>query len=998
MVNTLQGIKVTLLYEFFLQKSFILIKKHYLPKNGHYKYCIRLIRFGIQKMLRANTRLYCAVGLIGTLLFNHTSLLGEHFQDSLNTSKIIKNIREGNHKVAADFLYEYLNRQTDKTNPELGPHWLNLAIFLAWDGKAEESHIAYTNYNSAASSKGNQLLKSNQLLYQSLLLSSLGSNNQAADSLIASISLRQSENEFDQLILADSYGELARLFKRTGDLFESARNFERSISLNRKLIRTEVLAEDLTDLSSVLSIINSEDRRADSVLIEALSIYTRTNNLPAKAQVLNELGVLYNRRGNLNKSLSYFKESLSVKSKITNLKKEESIIVINNIGAVYQYLGQVDSARHFFSKAVDYAILSGRNPAPYYANLGANYGGKEQYNEAIMYFQKALNSLDSSCLLHDLSTNPSVSNATPTLVEFTAYKAHSFHRRYHINNDVSDLVDGLNSFMVALEMIDTLRFMYSFESKPYLSSEAKIHFFNALDISLDLYQITKKEEYLKQAFQLSERNKSATLNEFLRTNRAREYLGNVSPWIRQEDSIKQLINKIESDIINLPIGARSFTDSAKVMQNRISNLNDELRNIGIKAKRENPDYFKMVYTNHGYPPEEIQKLMLDAEALIDYTVVHDDRLGLDYMIAMVLTKDTLYTYRDTLPIQFRKDIMAFRSTITSYVDSKVFQEFSRLSYLMYDYFFAPIENFTGVKKLIILPDEDLGFLPFEIFVSDTVRPKGSDFRKLSYLNRKYQISYISSHEQLVQFRTSPIKATKTGIYAFAPFINQGVKMDTLHLLSLKNSGNETDAISKLFKTKVYKNKKAGEQTLRHVFQQESVIILSTHGIMNVARPMESRLLLNPHQADGSLYLFEMLTLKIKSPLVILNACNTGMGRLQVGEGILSLARGLQFAGVPTVITTLWTIDDQSSAAIMKLFFQNLSSGMEQGEALMQARNSYIDESTKATGAPYFWAGQVLIGDPGAISIQKPTKPILFVFLFLVVTGAILLMFIYKIRR
>jgi CHAT domain-containing protein len=949
-------------------------------------------------MLKANNWLVWIVVVIIGLYYNPTPLLSRHYPDGLDTSKLIKHIRTANHKAAVDYLTDYLNRQQAGDNPEFGSVWLNLAIFLAWDGRVQESEIAFTKYDNVGSLKTNPLLKSNQLLYHSLVLAIRGSNNQAADSLMASISLRQSVGELDQLILADSYGELARLFKKTGDLFESSRNFERSISLNRKLIRTEVLAEDLTDLSSVLSMINSEDKRADSVLIEALSVYTKTNNLPAKAQVLNELGVLYNRRGNLGESLKYFKESLAVKSKITTFEKEESIIVINNIGAVYQYLGQVDSARHYFSKAVDYAILSERNPAPYFANLGTNYGGQEQYNEAILYFQKALNSLDSNCLIEDFSTNPLVNNATPQLVEFTAYKAHSFHRRYHIDHNLSDLIDGLSSFMVALEMIDTLRFMYSFESKPYLSSEAKIHFFNALDISLDLYHNTGRKEYLAQAFQLSERNKSAILNEFLRTNQAREYLGNVSPWIRQEDSIKQLINKIESDIINLPVWKKSLADSITAMRGRVSNLTDELRNISIKAKRENPDYFRMVYTNHGYPPDEIQKLILPGEALIDYTVVHDERLALDYMIAMVLTKDTLYTYRDTLPTQFREDIIAFRSTITSYVDSKVFQEFSRLSHMMYNYFFAPIEKFAGIKRLIILPDEDLGFLPFEVFVSDTAKPRGSDFRKLSYLNRKYQISYISSHEQLVQFRTNPAKTSRTGIYAFAPFINQGVIMDTLNLLSLKNSGSETDAISKLFKTRVYKNEKAGEQTLRRTFEKESVIILSTHGIMNIARPMESRLLLNPHQPDGSLYLFEMISLKIKSPLVILNACNTGMGRLQVGEGILSLARGLQFAGVPTVITTLWTIDDQSSAAIMKSFFQNLASGMDQGEALMQARNSYLDESTKASGAPYFWAGQVLIGDPGAISIQKPTNRVLMISLLLALSGAILLMFIYKIRR
>lgn len=944
--------------------------------------------------------LFCALINIVLVHGQFSSLNNERTTGVLDTVMLKQLLFNGHRQEAASHLSQYLYSQSMQNRKELAPAWLDLAILLAWTEKVPESLAAYSHYKAASTElPDNPLLKANRLLYQSLCLSYTESINlsytesinQSADSLIASIAIRPGNDSLNQMILADSYGQLARLNKKTGDLFESSRNFERAINLNRKLKRTEILANDLSNLSYVLSTISSSDSKADSVLKESLEIYDRMDNFQAKAQVLNELGVLSNLRSNFTESLGYFKQSLAEKSKITGLNKQEFIVVINNIGICYQYLGKTDSARFYFSKAVDYAIQSGRNPAPYYANLGAYYGAKDQYNQAIEYFQKALNSLDASCSLTDYSTNPPISKTTPDLADFTAFKAHSYHRRYNIFHNPDDLKDGLNTFMVALEMMDTLRFMYSFESKPHLSSEAKIHYFNALDMAIDLYDATGDKKYLDQGFQLSERNKSATLNEFLRTNQALDYMGTLAPWIVHEDSIKQRISKIKSGIIS-KAGISNYREDSL-----LSALTDELKNIGIQAKRENPEYFKLVYSNQGYRPETIQKLIKPDEAMIDYTVVHDNRLSLDYMIVMVLTRDTLYTFRDTLPGQFRKDINAFRSTITSYVDAKVFQEFSRLSNLMYRYFFEPVEKFRGIKKLILLPDEELGFLPFEVFVSDTIKPKGSDFRKLSYLNRKYEISYISSHEQFYQFRINPAKGVSNTVYAFAPFISSGIRLDTLNLLSLENSGEEIKSIAKYFRTRVFKNKKAGEPTLRRALQKKSVIILSTHGIMNIRHPMESRLLLNPGQADGSLYLFEMLSIKIRSALVILDACNTGMGKLQVGEGIMSMARGFQFAGVPTVITTLWTIDDQSSATVMKYFFKNLHNGMEQGEALMRARNSYIDQSAKANGAPYFWAGQVLIGDPGSIAI-KPRTSTLVLISVLIVTILSLFVIIYKRRR
>jgi CHAT domain-containing protein len=853
---------------------------------------------------------------------------------------------------------------------EYSAAWLNLAIFLAWSDQLPASMEAYSQYTrGSAGQPVSPQIRSNRLLYQSLSLFSMELNKQAADSLISSIAARPSTGIINKILLADSYGLLARLYKKTGDLFESSRNFERSVNLNRQLDRTLVMAGELADMSSVLSTIDRSDRKADSVLLEALAIYTKIDSLPAVAQVLNELGVLFNRRGNIRESLRNFMESLDVKSRIPGLSKQEFVVVINNIGHCYQNLGNSDSARRYFSKAADYAKLSGRNPAPYYANLGANYGSNEDYGMALEYFQKALNSLDPDCSETDLSSNPRISRVTPQLADFTAFKAHTYHRRHHQLHNPDDLVAGLQTFMIALEMIDTLRFMYSFESKPYLSSEAKIHFFNALDMALDLYELTGNQDYLQLAFQLSERNKSATLNEFLRTNKARAYMGNLAPWIRKEDSIKQIINNLSSNLITLSQSTVPDAESTTAFKLEISDLTDELRAIGISARRENPDYFKMVYQSSSYRPGEIMQMILPGEALIDYTVVRDNRLSLDYMTILVLTSDTLYTYRDTLPNQFRDEINDFRNSITSYVDSKVFQDFSRLSHLMYLYFFKPIEKFRDIDKLIVLPDEELGFLPFEVFVADTIKPKASDFRKLNYLNRHYQISYISSHEQLVQFRTGPEKSENSTIYAFAPFSTHGVKTDTIRLAPLENSGTEVRDISKFFRTRIFKDKRAGEQTLRHAFQQESIINLSTHGIMNTGNPMQSRLLLNPSEPDGSLYLFEMMSLKIKSPMVILNACNTGTGKLQVGEGIMSMARGFQYAGVSSVITTLWPVDDQSSAIIMKHFFQNLYDGLDQREALMKARNTYIDQATKATGAPYFWAGQVLIGDTGKLSIS-----------------------------
>jgi CHAT domain-containing protein len=918
--------------------------------------------------------------------------------DFVDTSKIYQMVFQGKRKEAADSLAKFLTLRQSFYNVGFAELWFEAAIFRALSDSmpfsvAEGFYMNYTKYRT--NQPETPVILANQLLYNSLFLAYSGLHNQAADCLLASISARPAEGRMNQLLLAESYGSLARMYKKTGDLFESSLNFERAISLNRKINRQAILAESLFYLSNVLSELDISNKKAESALLESLSIYTDLGKNQEKAQVLSELGVLFSRRNDFPGARNWFMKSLAEKKKIPHLKSEEFIAVYSGIGNCYQSIKNTDSARFYFLKAIEWAKKASIDAqasyqsmlglAKCYVNLGANYGRSDDYSAAIEYFQRALNCLDPGCTLVDMATNPNLKKVTREFAEFTSYKAHAYHRRFGQSKNPEDLVNGLKTFMVALEMVDTLRFMFSFDSKPYLSSETKIHYFNALDMALDLYKVTGIKKYLEQAFQFSERNKSAILNEFLRINKARESIGLVAPWIIKEDSIKQLISKSESQRILLETGRNSGDSSLLAIQKNLFELNDELKSIGIVAKRNNPEYFNMVYSNQGYTTGQIQRLMKKGEAMVDYTVVRNNRLKEDYMVVMVLTTDTLFSYEDTLSNKFREDIDAFRASITPFVDAKNFIEFSRLSHQMYRYFFEPIEKFRGISKLIILPDEELGFLPFEAFVSDTIKIRGSDFRKLHYLNRKYQISYISSHEQFYQFRSNPLKKLRLTVYGFAPFANAG--LDSLNLLPLGNSGKENKFISKYFKTRFFENQSAGEQTLRRAFQKESVISLSTHGIVNLKEPMRSRLLLNPSEPDGSLYLFEMMSLKVKSSLIILNACNTGTGKLQVGEGIMSMARGFQFAGVPTLITTLWPIDDQSSSRVMEYFFQYLHNGMEQRDALTKARNSYIDKANKATGAPYFWAGQILIGDPGIISIRRNTS--LWVLLIsLILTGLV----------
>jgi CHAT domain-containing protein len=140
-----------------------------------------------------------------------------------------------------------------------------------------------------------------------------------------------------------------------------------------------------------------------------------------------------------------------------------------------------------------------------------------------------------------------------------------------------------------------------------------------------------------------------------------------------------------------------------------------------------------------------------------------------------------------------------------------------------------------------------------------------------------------------------------------------------------------------------------------------MVHFSTHGYLNEARPKFSGLVLSlPRselQEDGLLSAYEIFNLKLNADLVVLSACETGLGKEVKGEGLMSLTRAFMYAGTPSVVVSLWNVNDQSAADLMIRFYRNLQTGMTKGEALRQAQL----ETIRDNGFPFFWAPFVLIG-------------------------------------
>jgi CHAT domain-containing protein len=166
----------------------------------------------------------------------------------------------------------------------------------------------------------------------------------------------------------------------------------------------------------------------------------------------------------------------------------------------------------------------------------------------------------------------------------------------------------------------------------------------------------------------------------------------------------------------------------------------------------------------------------------------------------------------------------------------------------------------------------------------------------------------------------------------------------------------------------------GDEATKENFLKEApdavLLHLATHAEVHDRDPMLSRLVFSPRSSDPYLYASEIYGLSLKADLVVLSACETGLGQWARGEGVMSLARAFMIAGCPQVVMSLWAVDDRSTAQLMTDFYRGIDSELPPHEALRQAKLKMLDGDNPVYAHPYYWAGWVPIGGARAVELSR----------------------------
>ncbi len=518
--------------------------------------------------------------------------------------------------------------------------------------------------------------------------------------------------------------------------------------------------------------------------------------------------------------------------------------------------------------------------------------------------------------------------------------------------------EAIAYYRKSIDTIENFRNMIPLMESRSAYIQSKLEVYESfISLLFKLYKKFGSDKYAAEAFYLVESFKARALFEGLYESNI-DLLENIDPDIKKKmDSILNEISRIQIYLKKSDISK----EERDLLITRLEKLEDSFTSLIVRIKTDNQQLANLIYPS-SYNYEDVRDRILDSEtALIEYYV------GRENSFAFLATKQKLHLERIKDPRTLRdlSEKYLLYLTLRNCKDFKGAKGGRTLFLSLMGPFEKKLNH--GIKRLIIIPDDSLLYLPYEALVR-TRQKVNQDKERLRFLIEDFDISYAPSSSSLINLvnrRSS--EARKMDILIMAS------GHSSVNYPILRNAVREAKVISKIFKKKkrvLLLNKNATEQNLKSLNLNDFKLLhFAVHAILDNEKWHRSALILNPGKdtsEDNLLQPRDLLTFKLNADLVVLSACETRVGKLIDGEGIMGLTRMFLYSGARSVLSSLWKIDDSASLRFMECFYKHFIKGEQKDIALRRAK---IEMLNSEYSHPRYWAAFILIGDPSPFWTQ-----------------------------
>lgn len=382
--------------------------------------------------------------------------------------------------------------------------------------------------------------------------------------------------------------------------------------------------------------------------------------------------------------------------------------------------------------------------------------------------------------------------------------------------------------------------------------------------------------------------------------------------------------------------------------------------------------------------KKITALTLDADqTLIQYFLAES------HLYAFVFSKYDSDVWKIPCDEKMLEAIKKVRQIIAEWPQSRTddpqLVAYTQNAHWLYTQLLKPIEGRLK-KRLIIIPDDLLEHLPFDALLYDSVNVDLQSFKEYPYLLRRHAIGYAPSLSFLCDLKGHKKKAPISQVLAFAPSYPENDSLAAkanaankrIHETALLNNTHEIQRIAELVPSHTVSGSLATKERFLEKMGDYQVIHLAMHAGFDEQNSELSHL--SFAQTGGSpaqnlLYAKELYEMNLNADLVVLSACETGMGEMKNGEGLVGLKNGFMYAGAKSQVASLWQVSDLETAQIMQLFYKGLVQKKSKDAAMQMAKLDYLQKAEPAFAHPFYWAAFTASGDVSALDFSNGTSPL-----------------------
>lgn len=829
--------------------------------------------------------------------------------------------------------------------------------------------------------------------------------------------------------LANAYGNSGLVYMEQGRYVEAAEVYRKALELRTRALPPNHLEIAAIQINlGLLYLIQADLNRAEEYFEKALSVVqnaTNVNKTNYLSVIYNNLGSVLSKKNEPAQARRYFERTLELELTIYREDDPEIATTNFNIATTFQDEKQYQKALEYEQKALLIAKADHPQLSQFYNGVGLACEGLKDFKKAKEYYLKANENLQQMFgEIHPAIANVYLNlgnlaqrqgdteealrmNARAKeslgykagkniqemswLFELSAILAQESRLRWLSaakSREPAALDQVLQACDLHFEMLEQMTRMFyepatlrSFMAEAFASSEI------AISTNLMLRQITTDPMYESNAFTLAERSKAFQLYKAMQETNALHVAGIPDSLLNKELRLRVEIASFDKAIGEMQANNTPQTDSTLVdwFAKRFD-LKRSYEALKSRFELDFKKYYEAKYAFNTLSVTDIQQTLLQPDqTLLEYAVgdssaflflIQKDRfkvfpLAKDSLEAWVtdMTKNGIYGFYN-LPEAQRSEA----------AEEKALKNYTYAARKLYDRLLLPVQDLL-TKSLVIVPDGVISYVPFEALLTDTP-PRSGMFAKYPYVVYDHQISYCYSATLLRQMRDKKHRKPNNGeVLALAPFFHEDVQkmensLDTNALFAmradlkpLKFSGLEVGSVVKLFKGQALYGQAASLDTFRQLCSRYRILHLSTHGQADDRGGDDAFLAFGAPQGYSQLFARDLYNLDLNADMVVLSACETALGKLQRGEGVISLARAFAYAGAKSLITTLWKVDDEKTRDLMVAFYRRLREGRPTEEALQLAKLDFLKNNRSNGGAgmhPFFWSGFIGVGDMRAL--------------------------------